>query len=82
MEVAAKREATRSSLLPTLVASLTPKNSPKTAVTTEAVVTRSMVLGSRSTIKDVMLLLPSAVLSVLASPRSNLMTRPIIWGRR
>ena len=72
----------RSALVPTLVASFTPNNRPSVAVIAEAVVTRSIVLGRRSAIRDVILLLPSAVFSVLASPRSSMMTRPIIPGRR
>ena len=82
LDVAEKRDAMRSTLDPTLVASFTPKNSPSTAVMDEAVVARSMVLGRRSAIREVILLLPSAVFRVLASPRSSMMTRPIICGSR
>ena len=82
LDVAENMEAMRSNLLPTRVANFTPNNRPNTAVIIVAVVTKSMVLGSRSPIRDVILLLPFEVLRVRASPKSSLITRPIIWGNR
>ena len=82
MDVAANSDAILSDLLPTRVASFTPKNRPNPAVMKDAVVTSIIVRGRRSRIRAVMLLLPSAVLSVRASPRSSRITRPTIWGIR
>ena len=69
-------------VLPTRVASLTPTASPTMAVIREAVVIRSMVYGSRSITIEVTLGLPSKLRKVRASPRSRVMTRRTMPGRR
>ena len=77
-DVAEIIETVRSILDPTLVANLTPTVNPINAVITVAVVINSIVLGRRSNIRSITFLLPSLVFNVRASPRSRIITFPMV----